>query len=415
MLRRLGVLFHCLFLVGALWRPTSGAFAVEANDTCLWYAQPAKDWNEALPIGNGRMGAMVFGGIADERIQFNEDTLWTGRPHDYVRAGAREQLAGNPAAALAEGKTKDAALLARKIPERSGPAEGLSALRRSAPAFPGHENATDYRRELDLDSAIASTTYRVGDVTYRREVFASYPDQAIVVRLTADQSRQHQLHAPDGQPAYGLADTRSCARHARADRPGGTDGLRFESRVRVVSDGGTRRPRRDNSLSVENANSATLLLVAATSFKNFQDISADPAKRCAARISPQSAQKSIDTILADHLADHRRLFRRVTSNLGRTAARRSADRRAPAPAQDGDGLESDPGARGALFSIRPLPADRQQPPRRPAGQPAGRLERGTQPAVGEQVHDQHQFRDELLAGGVCQPQRMPRAAVRHDR
>src|SRR6185295_5590621 len=70
----------------------SGAFAVETNDTCLWYAQPAKVWNDALPIGNGRLGAMVFGGIVDERIQFNEDTLWAGRPHDYVRAGAREQL-----------------------------------------------------------------------------------------------------------------------------------------------------------------------------------------------------------------------------------------------------------------------------------------------------------------------------------
>ena len=113
MLRRLGVLFQCLFLLGTLWWPTNGAFAVETNDTCLWYSQSAKVWNDALPIGNGRLGAMVFGGIADERIQFNEDTLWTGRPHDYVRAGARQQLP-EIRRLLAEGKTKEAALLVAK-------------------------------------------------------------------------------------------------------------------------------------------------------------------------------------------------------------------------------------------------------------------------------------------------------------
>ena len=339
MLRRLGVLFHCLFLVGTLWRPTSGAFAVETNDTCLWYAQPAKVWNDALPIGNGRLGAMVFGGISDERIQFNEDTLWTGRPHDYVRAGAREQLP-EIRRLLAEGKSKDAALLAREKflsdPVRQKAYQPFGDLRLH---FTGHDNAVDYRRELDLDSAIASTTYRVDEVTYRREAFASYPDQVIVLRLTADHrgsiSFTLRMDSPHTDSQTRVLEPDTLALTGQVE----PDGLRFESRVKVVSDGG-RVVTRDNSLSVENANSVTLLLTAATSFKNFQDISADPARRCGQDLAAVG-RKNIETILADHLADHRRLFRRVTLNLGRTAA-------ADLPTDDRlrrlktAGLESDP-------------------------------------------------------------------------
>jgi len=339
MLRRLGILFHCLILVGAPWRPTSGAFAVETNDTCLWYAQPAKVWNDALPIGNGRLGAMVFGGIADERVQFNEDTLWTGRPHDYVRAGAREQLP-EIRRLLAEGKGKDAALLAREKflsdPVRQKAYQPFGDLRLH---FTGHENAVDYRRELDLDSAIASTSYRVDKVTYRREAFASHPDQAIVLRLTADHrgsiSFTLRMDCPHPNSQTRVLEPDTLALTGQVEQ----DGLRFEARVKVVSDGG-RGVTRDNFISVENADSVTLLLTAATSFKNFQDISADPARGCGQDLAAVG-RKNFETILADHLADHRRLFRRVTVNLGRTIA-------ADLPTDDRlrklktAGLESDP-------------------------------------------------------------------------
>ena len=129
------------------------ALAAAPRDTVLWYAQPAAKWTEALPIGGGRLGAMVFGGTAEERVQFNEDTLWRGRPHDYVRAGAKENYAELKRLLLA-GQSKEAEKLARDTfigdPKRQMPYQPFGDVRLS---FPGHAGATDYRRELDLAGA----------------------------------------------------------------------------------------------------------------------------------------------------------------------------------------------------------------------------------------------------------------------
>ena len=147
-----------------------------SNDLALWYSQPADKWTEALPIGNGRMGAMVFGGTASERIQFNEDTLWRGKPHDYVREGAGEQLAEIRRLIFA-GESAEAGKLAKEKflsdPVRQMPYQPFGDLRLT---FPGHENVTDYRRELDLDTAIASVSYKVGDVTF---ILTTVPARAI--------------------------------------------------------------------------------------------------------------------------------------------------------------------------------------------------------------------------------------------
>ncbi|MEY4916479.1 MAG: hypothetical protein RL616_392, partial [Verrucomicrobiota bacterium] len=269
-------------LVFLSWLPGLTAHAQEALSPAasLWYAQPAAKWTEALPIGNGRMGAMVFGGTGSERIQFNEDTLWRGKPHDYVRAGAGEQLA-EIRRLLADGKSKEATALAKEKflsdPVRQLPYQPFGDLRFQ---FPGHENATDYRRELDLDTAIASVSYKVGEVTFKREVFASHPDRVIVVRLTADKPGQInftlRMDSPhtNSQTRVIAPDTLALTGKVQAD------GLSFESRVRVVANGGGVMTN-GNALEVKDADSATLLLVANTSFVNFQDISADPVKRCA--------------------------------------------------------------------------------------------------------------------------------------
>jgi alpha-L-fucosidase 2 len=282
----------------------------------LWYAQPAAGWTNALPVGNGRLGAMIFGGVPDERIQFNEDTLWKGRPHDYVRAGAREHLS-EIRQLLFEGKTKEAAGITRtnflSDPVRQKPYQPFGDLRLR---FIGPDNVTGYRRELDLDSAIAGVSYRAGGVTFKREAFASQPDQAMVLRCTADQPGQIsftlQLDSPhtNSQSTAIAADTLALTGKVQEG------GLRFESRVRVITSGGTVATN-GNTIAVEKADAATLLLVAATSFKNFQDISADPAARCAADLARIGA-RPYDTLRADHLADHRSLFRRVTLDLGRT-------------------------------------------------------------------------------------------------
>src|SRR5947207_9121938 len=148
----------------ALWILCLLPGVARAGDMMLWYQQPAAKWEEALPVGSGRMGAMVFGGTGEERIQFNEDTLWTGKPHDYVREGAHDHLTEIQKLVFA-GKQDEVADLVRKKflsdPVRQKSYQPFGDLRFH---FPGHENVADYRRELDLDSAVARVAYRVGDV-----------------------------------------------------------------------------------------------------------------------------------------------------------------------------------------------------------------------------------------------------------
>jgi alpha-L-fucosidase 2 len=308
------------------------------------------------------MGAMIFGGTPNERIQFNEDTLWRGKPHDYVRDGAGEHLAEIRRLVFA-GQAGEAARLAREKtisdPVRQLPYQPFGDLRLT---FPGHENFTAYRRELNLDSAVATVRYKVGDVTFTREAFASYPDRVIVVRLTADQPGQIsftvRMDSPHtnseslievatpaarkssglrvgvgiglgsfgsgGGVGVGVGGSREVgSKAAKEDAITLTgrvqpDGLRFESRVKVRTSGGLVTAA-SGGLNVANADAVTLLLVAATSFKDFEDISADPAKRCDQDLN-KLAKRTYEDLHATHVADHQRLFRRVNLDLGRTPA-----------------------------------------------------------------------------------------------
>ena len=334
--------------------------AATNNALKLWYTQPAEKWTEALPIGNGRMGAMVFGGTASERIQFNEDTLWRGKPHDYVRTGAGDQLA-EIRRLLTEGKSKEATALAREKflsdPVRQLPYQPFGDLRLT---FPGHENVTNYRRELDLDSALASVKYDVGDVEFVRTAYASHPDRAIVLNIMALKPGQISFTLKMDSPH---TNSQTRAVDGERERWGGTcdlvlagrvqdDGLRFESRVRVFAFGG-KISTNGNAITVENADSATLYLVAATSFKNFQDISADPAERCAKDLANVSKRKFAD-VINEHFADHRKPFQRVSLNLERSLFHRPSENPADLPTDERlrrvktSGLESDP-ALAALY------------------------------------------------------------------
>jgi alpha-L-fucosidase 2 len=311
-----------------LARPLAGVFAfatlalaalhATTPPPVLWYDQPAAKWTEALPVGNGRMGAMVFGQLAEERIQYNEDTLWTGKPHDYARPNAVQHLP-DIRKAIADGDSKRANDLVRAHfigdPVRQKAYQPFGDLRLS---FPNHHLATNYRRELDLDAAVARTTYRLGETTYTREVFASYPAQAIVIRLTADKPGAVEVilrsESPHKSAATRLVGTDTLALSGQI----AADGLRFESRVRLIATGGTAEST-ENKIAVKNADSVLIILVAATSFKNYEDISADPAARCAAYLDRLENQTS-HSLLAAHQADHRGLFGRVSLDLGTTAA-----------------------------------------------------------------------------------------------
>ncbi len=356
----------CLIIAFAslIASPPSGAEGTNDAASCLWYAQPAIKWTEALPVGNGRMGAMVFGGVPDERIQFNEDTLWKGHPHDYVRAGAHDHLA-EIRQLLSDGKIQEAETVTRKFflsdPIRQKAYQPFGDLHFH---FAGTTNIMNYRRELDLNSAEAVTTYRVGRVSFKREVFASHPDQAIVLHFKADQPGQItftlKMDSPqtNSQTAAIAPDTIALTGQVEPE------GLKFEARVRVVCDSGTVTTN-GSTILVENADSVTVFLVAATSFKNFMDISGDPAAQCAPELAAVS-RKQYATVLASHLDDYHRLHDRVSLDLGRTS-------RADLPTDERlrelktSGLDGDPSLAALYFQYgRYLLISSS----RPGGQPA---------------------------------------------
>ena len=188
--RRLAVLEFAVIVLLVLFSAT----AVADETLTLWYDKPAAEWTEALPIGNGRLGAMIFGGTERERIQFNDNTLFTGRPHDYAHDGAKKHL---PVLRqlLFDGKQDEAHELANREFMSVSTREGRRRIRQEKYQpfgdvileFPGHDDATEYRRELDIDRAVASVQYKIDGVTFRRELFASHPDNVIAIRITADQ------------------------------------------------------------------------------------------------------------------------------------------------------------------------------------------------------------------------------------
>ncbi|MGB2819580.1 MAG: glycoside hydrolase family 95 protein, partial [Phycisphaerae bacterium] len=164
------VVLAACFLPVVLAAGTSACAKPPDHPLTLWYTRPAKVWTEALAVGNGRLGAMVFGGVADERLQFNEDTLWTGAPHEYQHEGAAEHLP-TLRRLLVEGKQREAHALGMKhfmsVPLRQMAYQPFGDLLLH---FDGHDKPNEYRRDLDLDSAVASVSYKVGGVTFRREV-----------------------------------------------------------------------------------------------------------------------------------------------------------------------------------------------------------------------------------------------------
>ena len=319
------------FVISGCMTQRAGQSRLDAedwDDMKLRYQEPAQKWTEALPVGNGRLGAMVFGGTDNEHLQFNEDTLWTGRPHEYQHPGAAAYLSV-VRKLLFEGKQREAEKLAGEhmmsVPLRQEKYQPFGNLRLN---FPGHDKPSDYRRQLDIDSAVATVSYRIGDAEFVREAFSSFPDQVIVVHLTCDKPGQLTFTAKLDCPhvdARTLVVGRSLALRGRLHTYEGAQSkkarpsiLRFEARLACRTAGGEMELT-DDALQVKGADSVTLVLAAATSYKNYKDVSGDPARVCRRAISA-AVGKSYQKLLKRHIADYRRLFRRVAFKLGTTEA-----------------------------------------------------------------------------------------------
>ena len=284
----------------------------------LWYRQPAQQWVEALPVGNGRLGAMVFGGIAHERIQFNEHTVWTGEPHDYAHPGAYKSL-GQIRDLLFQGKQIEAQNLATKefmsVPLRQKIYQAFGDI---VLDFPNTQAVSEYRRSLNLDTAISSVRYVQGGVTHDREIFASWPARVIVIRLSASKLGGVSFEAGLNSAHDGAAITAAPNGEISMTGRVANSAIRFEARLLVKSDGG-RQESRNGKITVTGANSATLILSGATNFVNYKDVSGDPKQRNDATLSAVRG-KTYDALRSDHLADHQRLFRRVSLDLGASPA-----------------------------------------------------------------------------------------------
>jgi alpha-L-fucosidase 2 len=276
----------------------------------LYYQQPATRWVEALPVGNGRLGAMVFGGIEEERIQINETTIWTGAPRSYAHPGAVKALP-RIRQLLFQGRQAEAEALAGKefmsVPLRQERYQPFVDLRLRF----AHAGASGYRRALDLESAVATVRYQAGGVKYERAVLASHPDGVVVVRLTAS------------KPGALSFQVRLTSQHQGVKVVAGDDlvlsgevqphGVRFEARLKVRLEGG-KMSAEDGVLSIEGATAATLLLVGASNVVSYRDIGADPAERNA-RTLAALGDRSYAVLRAAHVADHRALFDRVKLDL----------------------------------------------------------------------------------------------------
>lgn len=310
---------RCLVIVTGL---SGFAQPAEVNPHLLWYGQPAAKWVEALAIGNGRISAMVFGGVHEERLQLNEGTLWAGGPYDPVNPQAKDALP-EVRKLVNDGQYREAAkLISGRVmakPLNQMPYQTVGDLLLT---FPGATNVADYRRDLNLDTATTSVRFRRDGVRYTREAFANAPDNVIVLRLTADQPGQIAFSAGMKTPMKAAVETEGTdtlvMRGVGGNSAGVQGQVRYEARVKVIATGGAVAAE-GGRVVVTNANEALLLITAATSFRNFNDVSGDPASLVASRFAAV-AGKPFARLQAEHLADYEPLFRRVTLDLGRSEA-----------------------------------------------------------------------------------------------
>jgi alpha-L-fucosidase 2 len=326
---------------------------VPAGDLTLWYDKPAARWVDALPIGNGRLGAVAFGGGEDhspgnEFLQLNEDTLWSGKPRDGNNPDAKNHLADVRRAVLEQRDYHLADQICHKMQGLF--AEAYQPLANLRLNFTHSAPQANYRRELNLDTACTRTHYTVGDVSFEREAFVSGPDQAVVLRVVA--SKPHQLRCtisldgPLQKTVESVSGTRllitgkAAAHVAGAGHPGSEkpvtfsdepgEGMYFASILDARAEGGTTRAQ-NSTLVVENASALTIILTAATGFRGFQRKPDEPLEQITARAKAQldaAARIDFKTLRLHHLQDYQPLFRRVSLTLRSTTVN-PADRSQP--------------------------------------------------------------------------------------
>jgi alpha-L-fucosidase 2 len=302
-----------LFLTGLfLFTGTTKSVCQEKKSGyMIWFNHPASDWNEALPVGNGRLGAMIFGNIEKERLELNEETVWTGSERWDANPLALKSLP-EVRKLLFEGKYKEAEELAQKgiLGQKPGkPAASYQALGDISLDFGTLKGVSDYRRDLDIEEAVAHVSYKSGQVNYKREIFSSAPGQAIIVRLTADKPEAltftARLTRTGGKPVISASENNILL----TEHIGNGNGVKIAARLHIVAEGGTARSGAD-SIRIEKANTVTIYLTASTDY-----FGSDPIVTSGNQMISASTP-SYDEIKRSHIADYQSLYKRVDLDLG---------------------------------------------------------------------------------------------------
>ena len=296
------------------------SLVLSASDLKLWYSQPAKTWTEALPLGNSRLGVMVFGGAGSEELQLNEETVWGGGPHRNDNPNALQALP-QIRQLVFEGRYGEAQNLVSRnfeTPRNGMPYQTIGSLMLH---FPGHEAVTDYYRDLDIEKAVATVRYKVGEVTYTREMFSSFVDNVVIVRLTADKPKSLSFASSFQSPLeYGVKSwNKRLVLTAKGKEHEGVPGaIRVETQVEVKNEGG-RVVVQGESIRVEDADAVTLYISSATNFVNYKDVSGNAHKRATVYLDA-ARKKTYRQAKEEHIAFYRQQFDRVKLDLGTSDA-----------------------------------------------------------------------------------------------
>lgn len=299
-------------------------FTAHAQALKLWYDKPATQWEEALPLGNGRLGAMVYSSVATENIQLNEDTFWAGGPHNNINPAALNALP-EIRSLITQGNYVAASDMAEKTITSQG-AQGMpyQSAGNLTISFKKHEAYTDYYRELDLQQAVARTHYQVGDVRFEREIYSSFMDQVIVIHLTASQPKALNftlaLSHPDTMQVSADAKQGMLSMQGKSPDHEGIKGqVKLANLAKVVHSDG-RTAVSGNSLNISDASEVVILVSIATNFVNYHDVSGDALARATQYLTKAEAKfnnaQQTQQQLQQHIKAYQHYFNRVSLDLG---------------------------------------------------------------------------------------------------
>lgn len=284
----------------------------------LWYDRPAQNWNEALPIGNGRLGAMIFGNVATDRLQLNEETIWAGQPNNNANPEAQEYLP-RIRQLVWEGRYLEAQTMATAhVQSKTNHGMPFQPFGDLYVSFPGHDNYKDYRRELSLDSARAVTTYTIDGVTYRREYIASLSSNVVAMRMTANQKGKITFNAFMTSPHNDVFIRNEGDEIVLSGTTSNHEGLKgkvnFTGRATVVAKG-AKAAYRDGVITVSHADEAVIYLTIATNFLHYDNIGGNDTVRSENHLRSALAE-DYSTMRGKHISLYRQDFCRATLDLG---------------------------------------------------------------------------------------------------